>query len=679
MDLSELDSTPGTPLAKALDIDDIVVEVSVTPNRADCFSVRGLARDLAAGGAGKLRPLPDLDVNVSNDIDYRDVVIDTADCKYFSYRIMHNIDAVLTPAIVASRLPLIGQKLILGPVDIANYVCIDIGQPLHMFDLDKLPNKLFVKNATGNEKLQTLNNEETVIAEGAILISTAEKPLSIAGIMGGTDSACSTATKNILIEGAYFDKVAIARAGQKMRLLSDSRTRFERGVDPNAVNVGVDLAVSLILSRSPASVVSETKKFGKLPDNSNEIVVTFERFKNLTLFSKKEWAKAREILEKLEIKVLEFGDFSTNSPKEALSIEVEECNSDFIRVKTPSHRHDLEIQEDIIEEVLRIIGFNNIVGEKLEQRSPIIKRYTEDVVSNILTSSGVFEIKTFSFIHKDMALLFEKEDNLVFIERPQTVDFSTMRPSLVGCHLRALKNNQAKSQKNNKFFEIGRVFKQKDKEIIERNVITATFSEKLHNRSWLRSQEDVSIFDVKELLEKILNTIGTKAYKISTEQIPEYYHPGRKGAFTIHNGELLAFFGEIHPSIVADLNINGPIVCFELFLDKLPKTLSSAKKNPVELSPYQPVTRDFSFVLSKSTKAVDIVSSIEKLKIKEITSINVFDIYETETFGADKKALSFEVTMQSSKNTLSDEQIKEISDKIIHTITKQLGGVLRDS
>lgn len=660
MDLSDTEAKVGASLAEALGFMDTVIDISITPNRSDCFSVRGIARDLAAYGSGILKPLPVFEFNEIID-DVVNVDIQTVNCKYFSYRIMRNIDILKTPSVIAERLSMIGQKLILGPVNIANYVCIDVGQPLHIFDLDKLPKTINIRDLEANKEIYTLNNETTLTAEGTIAICDGDKPLSLAGIMGGTETACSESTTNILIEGAYFDRISIARAAQKMCLLSDSRTRFERGIDPFGINIGVDFTTSLIASLSLYSSVSMRKAWGELPNNKYHIVLTYQKFKNLTSLGEKEWDEAKNILPRL-------------------GIEICELNSDYIKVITPSHRYDLKIEEDVIEEVLRIIGFDKIVEKELPVIPPKIKEYTEDVIADSLIFSGISEVKTFSFIDEETALQFTSKESLVYIDKPQTIDYAVMRPSLIASHIKALKINQSKSQKNSKFFEIGRSFRQKDGEIEQTNTVTLILSERnISIRSWRKKDFDVSVYDVKEILEKLLKLLKVKNFKISKDKTPEYFHPGRSGTVVIQKDTILAHFGELHPTLLKELDVRGPLACFELYLDVLPEIFPVSKKKQQPLSSYQPITRDFSFILDKEVFVGDIITSIEKLHIKEMMSINIFDIYESDSIGDNKKAVSFEVMLQSFVDTLSDENIRDISEKIINIVSTKFGGILRDS
>lgn len=645
---------PGQDLASALNLNEIVFDVSLTPNRADCFSVRGIARDLAAIDAGEFLELENCDIyeNIENPIE---VEIQTKNCKYFSTLAIKNVIGK-TPDYIAKRLSAIGQNLINLPVDVANYVCIDIGQPLHIFDLNKLPRKLFVRESRQGEILETLNNKLTTLPSGAIVVSSEIEPLSIAGIMGGRPSSFDENSQNILIEGAYFNKISIARTGQNLRLCSDSRTRFERGIDPENVELALKYTAS-ILSKCCACQISNINRYGKLLENRHTIALSFEKFQALTNLSKEEFSNSLTILEKLGMKI-------------------KSANDNEIIVETPSWRHDLEIEEDIIEEIVRLIGYDHISEMELEKKEPLTQVYLSDKISDALVYNNYHEVKTFSFIDQKTVELFAGKENLIEIQDALTNEFAILRPSIIASHLKSIKNSQNKSQHNLKLFEIGKTFTKSTDKILESSVLTATISEKFTEKNWREKQEDVSIFDIKILLEKLMNMCHINTRLISNA--PKYYHPGRSGTYIFQKDTPLAYFGEIHPIILSNLGITGPIVCFELFLDKLPMILTQKQKNPLTMSQYQPTTRDFSFIVKKSISANDILNTIKKLRITEIRDIKIFDIYESSSIGAENKAITFELLLQSDKSTLSEEQINDISQKVIKSINDNCDGILRD-
>ena len=645
-------AVPGQELASAFGIDDIIFDVSITPNRADCFSVRGIARDLSAIGAGDLLELDEYEIseNIENPID---IEIDSSNCDYFSTIAVCDILGQ-TPDYIAKRLTAVGQNLVSLPVDIANYICLDIGQPLHIYDLDKLPTKLKVRNSRQGEILETLNNRQTILPEGAIVVAANDEVLSIAGIMGGAKSGYSTTTKNILIECAYFNKIAIAKAGQSLNINSDARTRFERGIDPQTVDVAIKYAAKLI-SKCCNCRLSNIGRYGRLPKNEHVIELTYKKFKAITGLSK-------EIFCNVE------NDFAK------LGIIVKSIDSEKMILETPSWRHDLEIEEDVIEEILRLQGYENISEKELPIQAPKLHCYNIDKISDALVYNGFYEIKTFSFLDKNTALLFADESELINLQ-DSSFEFSSLRPTVVASHLKAIKNAQNKSQKNSKFFEIGKRFRNEQGRVVEEMVLTVTMSEKFTSRNWEKTQKDVSVFDAKSILERLLNMLGLN-YRLQTVA-PCYYHPGRSGTYIYQKDITLARFGEIHPNILAKMDINIPVVCFELFLNNISEFAEQKDMKPLKISQYQPTTRDFSFVVKKSISALDIINAIKKLRIDEIQDIKIFDVYKSEMLGEENKAVAFELLLQSIKSTLSEERINEISGMVSESIAKNCGGQLR--
>lgn len=654
MDLSENPSKIGTPLSQALDLTDVIFDVGITPNRSDCFSVRGIARFLAAAGAGVLKPLQITPVEGTID-DAVNVEIQTKDCPYFSCRAIKGVTSnIQTPAFIRKRLSAIGQKLIFAPVDIANYICLDIGQPMHVFDLDKV-DSLIIRNASENEVLDTLDGNKTNIPKNSIVVSSKSEALSIAGIMGGVDTSFSKNTKNILMESAYFDKISIALAGQKLRIISDSRIRNERGVDPENVNLAINYASNL-LAQTCQCQFGRITECGKLPDNRYKIKVSFAKFKNLSGFGEKEWQLAQELLPKLNIKILSH-------------------NKEYMEVLTPSFRHDLHIEEDIIEEILILIGYDNVEPLELPKQEPQISTYNDEKISALLTGNGYSEVKTFSFTDEKTCLLFAKTENLIRLREPLTNEFAVMRPSVLCSLLKCFKSNQNKSQANCKFFELGKKFIQNDRKIIEQSMLTIMIAGKNHPRSWMGNNRDISIYDIRGIIEKILAALDINNYKITKNNIPEYYHPGRSGSYIFRKDELIAQFGEIHPSVLKEFGIDGRVAAAEIYLDLLPKFYTEKIKAPIVLSPFQPIVRDFSFVVKNEITSDMIISCIKRAHIAPLHNINIFDVYALDE---NKKAIGIEITLYPQKETLNDKQIMEISDEIAAFIKKNCDGELRN-
>ena len=645
----------GQPAYKALNLDEVVFDVSITPNRADCFSVRGIARDLAAAGCGTLIDLniDEIEATIENNIELK---LETNKCNYFSTLAVESFEGK-TPEFIAKRLKLIDQRLISCPVDIANYICFDIGQPMHIFDRNKLKHTISIRESKNGEKLKTLNNGKVeTLQDGAIVASSDSEVLSLLGIIGGEATAVSNDSKNLLVESSYFDKISITRAGQYLHIVSDARTRFERGTDPSNVELSIKYFVYLLLKSCNTIRISKVKSVGALPNNKFDVKLTLNKFKALTNLGQEEFNKSKELLSNLGCKILE-------------------CNASYIIVETPSWRHDLHIEEDLIEEVLRLIGFDKIQSIPLHYNSPIMKNDIEDKLMDALVYNGYYEVKTFSLIDKKTAELFTNSKNIVNISDVLSNEFAVLRPTLVSSHLKSIIQAQNRSQNKLKIVEIGKQFIIDNKKIVEDNILIGTIAEINKKRHWLNNDK-LSVFNIKEDLEKLLSIIN---YKIRiNDKAPDYYHPGRSGSYIYQQNTIIAQFGEIHPSILSSLGIKGTVVAFEIFLNRIDKNKSRKIKKPIILSQYQPITRDFSFILDKNINANKLIEYINKLHIREIKDINIFDVYESESIGKDKKAIAFEVSIQSDNETLNDEQIQTISEQIINSITLNCGGILRD-
>ncbi len=654
IELPEL-SVIGQPVYKALGLDDIVFDVSITPNRADCFSVRGIARNLAAAGCGDLLDLNigETEATIDNNVTLR---LETNNCHYFSTLA---IDAFhgKTPDIIANRLKLIDQKLISCPVDIANYICFDIGQPMHIFDRDKLKCVIHIRDSKAGEKLATLNGGKVeTLPEGAIVASSDTEVLSLLGIIGGESTAVSNDSKNLLVESSYFDKIAITKAGQYLHIVSDARTRFERGTDPNNVELSTKYFVYLLSQACPSIKISKINSVGSLPNNTYEVTLTFNKFNALTNLGIDEFRKSKNLLSNLGCTILDYND-------------------NYIRVKTPSWRHDLRIEEDIVEEVLILMGYDRIQSIPMEYNTPVMTHDIDDKLIDALIYNGYYEVKTFSLIDKKTAELFANSKNIVNISAVLSSEFAVLRPTLVASHLKSVLQAQNRSQNRLKIVEIGKQFHIANDNIIEEKILIGTVAELTNSKHWLHKNK-LSVFEIKEDLEMLINIIDPNV-RIN-DNAPEYYHPGRSGSYIYHKDTKIAQFGQIHPAILSALDIKGNVMVFEIFLDKIDNNKTKKIKKPIVLSQYQPVTRDFSFTLHKSVTASKLIECINKLHIPEIKDINIFDVYESETLGNDKKAIAFEVLLQSKTETLKDEQIQAISDKIINSITVNCNGILRD-
>lgn len=640
----------GSDLASALDLNDVVIEVSLTPNRSDCFSVRGIARDLAAMDMGTLKPLPKRIINSDQSYPLKVTLSDSA-CPYFTGRIIEGVKNGASPQWLQKRLKAVGQRSISTIVDVTNYICLDQGRPLHAFDADKIQGALQVRPAKDGESLEALNDQTYSLKKGMITVSDDTGVLSLAGIMGGKSSACDETTTRIFLESAYFDPINIALTGQNLNLHSDSRTRFERGVDPQEVVNGLDQATHLILEHC-GGIASKIIEVGQIPVNVHEISLSQQKLtavsgnKNLTLDT------VRSSLEKLGLKAID-------------------QTLEKITLTTPSWRHDLQIDIDLIEEILRLDGYDKIetVSLPLQQFNKPIK--IEQLIRKSLCQRGFDEVYTWSFTDAQTAEWFGKGIELGV---PLNQEMAVLRPSLLGGILKAITTNQSKSQFNSVFFEIAHQFQNIQDKINEETVAAGIRSQNTSTRHWSLQPRVVDIFDVKADVQNTFDFLGIQGYQLEASG-PDYYHPGRRGTFK-QGPKILAYFGELHPTVLSNFDLKGPVVGFEIFIERLPP-LSVKAKGPLHLSPYQAVIRDFGFIVPADLKADLLIKTIQKIDKNLIQDVQIFDVYQGDKLEKDKKSIAVEVRLQAIDRTLSDKELEQFSDAVIESVSKNCGGILR--
>jgi phenylalanyl-tRNA synthetase beta chain len=652
MDL-ETDATLGSPLAAALGLDDAVIEVSVGPNRSDCFSVRGIARDLAAYGIGTLKPLKMPEISPSIDCSIKVSITDPA-CSHFTGRLIEGVQNKESPLWMQSRLKAVGQKCISALVDVTNYVSLDIGRPLHVFDADKLKGDIVVRPAKAGETMKALDGKVYELEDGMTTISDSATVLSLAGVMGGLSSGCAESTTRVFIESAYFDPIRIAKTGQSLRILSEARTRFERGVDPADVILGLDFAAHYILQHCGGKV-SQVVEAGKVKDTLPMVTLAYEKLINYSGDHNLTLKIADEILKNLGFKVTELS-------REKITVEV------------PSWRHDVSLDVDLIEEILRIRGYDKLPTTSLPLQKPNTDFNRVREIKNTLVNRGLSEVYTWSFIDAETAQKFGT--GVVELEAPLSQEMAVMRPSILPGHLKAISNNQSKSLYNSAFFEVASRYFLENNVIKEEPMVTGVRSVQTAPRHWLESPRKVDAFDSKADALAVLGAMGVSNYQID-RVAPDYYHPGRKGCFKQGN-KTLAYFGEIHPSLLETFDVAGPVVAFEVFIDNLPKEIKR-KISQLTLSPYQAVTRDFSFILDKKVSADQMIRSIQKIDKNLIQDIQIFDVYEGDKLPSEQKSMAIQVKLQALDRTLSEEDLNTFSANLVNVVEKSCGGILRNT
>lgn len=666
----------GTDLSKALQNDknynkliDPLFDISLTPNRSDCFSVFGLARDLAATNIGTLitPTLPTITINDESDIN---ITIDNDAIPFvphFAIRVIKNIKNCQSPTWIQERLIAAGCRPISALVDITNYMCLDLGRPMHVFDYNKIKNKnLTLTLSQGGEIFEALNDKDYILEKGMIIIIDAQtrEVLSLAGIMGGRSTSVDDLTTDIVLESALFDKATTAFSGQRTAILSDARTRFERGVNPLDVVPALDIATAYIQKwcNGTANTIKEVGENTVNPPQTQTVVLSLHKLHSIT-GEKIPLSDAIELLKNLHFTILnKTGDES-------------------ITVGVPPFRHDISIEVDLIEEVLRLKGYDNIPEEKLPLTTQKSNSNLRQRLSVYCTMQGYNETYTWSFISKETAQLFQEDESLhILLEKPLNADMAVMRPSVLAGLLKISHQAQNRSQPNVQYFEFASHFKKQSHEnVIECPTLSGLRVFSKTKRHWQSQPMPADFFTVKREVINILNLCSIQNIQIEAGG-PVYYHNGRVA--TIKQGKnILAFVGEIHPHVLKEMNIEGTALAFEIMLNALPSDNKNASKAPKAFTPaiYQPMHRDLAFWVDRSVSASQLISIIQKVDKNLITSINLFDIYEGEKAPADKKSIAVELTLQPMQHTLNLDEVADLQKRIADAILQGCGGIMRDN
>jgi phenylalanyl-tRNA synthetase beta chain len=670
------DAPVGTSYAKYAGLDEAVIEINLTPNRPDCTGVHGIARDLGAADLGKFKegtpkpvkgtfPCP---VTVTLDFGATHPL-----CPAFALRLVKGVKNGPSPEWLQKRLTAIGLRPINALVDITNLVTFDRGRPLHVFDAAKVHGNLTVRRAKNGEKLLALDGKTYELDEAICVIADEKNVESLAGIMGGEASGCSETTTDVLIESALWDPLNIAQTGRRLGINSDARYRFERGVDPAFMAPGLELATELVLKLcggdDPSKVqVSEIFVAGeaKSPDKLIEFPVDeVKRLAGLDL----PLPETKRILEKL-------GFFVAGTGK-------------MLKVAVPSWRPDVEGKADIVEEVVRIAGVDRVPSTEFPRGDAPRKAVLTPAqlrlrkAKRALAARGMVEAVTWSFISKPQAELFGGGAPALALANPIAADLSDMRPSLIPGLVASAQKNADRGFPDVALFEAGQIFKgdKPEDQLTAASGIRRGLSKgEGAGRHWQNGSKGADVFDAKA---DALAALAAAGAPMNALQIvpggPAWFHPGRSGTIQIGPQNILGHFGELHPRALAALDAEGPIAAFEVILEKIPepKAKPTRAKPTLELSPFQPVTRDFAFVVDRAVKAADLVRAAQNVDKKLIAGVTVFDVYEGKGIDPARKSIAIAVTIQPREKTMTDEEIEALAGKIVAEVTKRTGGTLR--
>lgn len=666
----------GADFADYRGLNDPVFEISLTPNRGDCFGVRGIARDLAAAGFGTLKPLDTQSHKAqfaSKVRVYRDVGDDL--CPLFVARQFRSVRNGQSPMWMQNRLRAIGANVISALVDISNYVMFDLGRPNHIFDASRISGDIHVRMAQNNEHLIALKEVEYKLDTSMVVIADEEQALSIAGIKGGLASACTEATSDILWEAAVFDPLSIAQTGRKLNLHSDARTRFERGVDREMVLPATEYATKLILEICGGEV-SDIVVSGASDAPRRDVYVRSARIHALTGM----------IIDEHHVGNI-LGNLGFSCTK----------NPGGYHCVVPSWRHDIEREEDLIEEVARIHGYEHLPLTPLpdidypQQTESTLYGDVGFSLRRLALGLGYHELQTWSFIssQKHVRVRYNPvnyvEDigfgptvDALRIHNPISADLDHMRTSILPNMLEVMHNNRNRGVQSQAFFEMGTQFrgtKPDEQEI----ALAAIRVGSLEDPDWRDSSpEAADVFHAKADLFAMLRERGLDPDKLSlSRQTPEYFHPHRSGAVHMGPKVILGYFGELHPVLAARYRLKGRVSAWELFVSRLPKPKRSSTPQAYKVSEYQVTRRDFAFVLDQNTAAQDVVRTIKKIDENLIQDVTVFDVYTGEKLSPEQKSLALAVKIQAMDRTLSDEELQNLSTAIINAVQDKHQGHIR--
>jgi phenylalanyl-tRNA synthetase beta chain len=664
------DAPVGANYARWAGLDDPLIEINLTTNRADCTGVSGIARDLAAAKVGALRdrtvepiagrfPCP---VNVTLDFGATPSL-----CPAFALRLVRGVKNGPSPEWLQRRLAAIGLRPINALVDITNFITYDRGRPLHVFDAAKVRGNLAVRRAREGETLVALDGKRYALDETMCVIADEAGVESLAGIMGGEATGCSQATTDVLIESALWDPLNIAQTGRKLGIQSDARYRFERGVDPAFMLPGLELATRMVLDLcggEPSQIVVAGKP--EAPERVIDFPLTeLPRLVGIEV----SLPEVRRVLGALGFAVAGDGES--------------------LRVAVPSWRGDVEGKADLVEELVRILGVDRVPATPFDRgeapRKPVLTaiQVRTRKARRALAARGMVEAVSWSFIARPQAELFGGGQPELALANPIASDLSDMRPSLLPGLVAAAQKNADRGFADVALFEVGQVFcgdRPQDQLTAAGGVRRALAKATGVGRHWSAPAAEVDAFDVKADALAVLAAAGAPAQALQVVPGgPAWFHPGRAGTLQIGPQNVLGHFGELHPRALDALDAEGPLVAFEVILDKIPepKAKATRAKPVLELSPFQPVERDFAFVVDRAVKAADILRATQSVDRKLIANVTVFDVYEGKGIEPGKKSVAIAVTLQPREKTMTDEEIEAIAGRIVAEVGKRTGGILR--
>jgi phenylalanyl-tRNA synthetase beta chain len=661
------DAPVGTSFAAYAHLDDPVIEINLTPNRPDATSIYGIARDLAASGLGVLKAAPIADIKGEGACPVSVTIEDAELCPGFGLRLVRGVKNGPSPKWMQQRLLAIGLRPISALVDITNYITFDRGRPLHVYDLAKVKGNLTVRRAKDGEKVLALDGREYTLTPQMCTIADEEGADSIAGVMGGEHTGCDENTTDVLIESALWDPLNVARTGRALGIITDARYRFERGVDPEFMVPGLDLATQMVLDLCGGEA-SEKEVVGYVGYDAKRIVFPPLEVKRLT---------GMDVPAEDSIAILKRLGFGVEGGGYVYDVTV------------PSWRPDVDGKADLVEEVMRMRGVDQIAPQPLGAHDAVNGKILTTLqirtraARRALAVRGMMEAVNWSFIPAKHAELFGGGQESLKLSNPIAADMSDMRPSLLPGLIAAAQRNADRGIGDVALFEVSGTYLGDTPDTQRRvaaGIRRGTAKLDGSGRSWSGNAGSVGVFDAKADALAALEACGAPVDRLTVETgAPGWYHPGRSGVIKLGPKTVLGHFGEFHPKTLEVLDADGPICGFEIFVDAVPeaKAKPTRTKPRLDLSPFQAVRRDFAFVVDRQVEAATIMRAAQGADKKLITGVSVFDVFEGKSIGEDKKSVAIEVAIQPVDKTLTDEDFEALAGRIVDNVKKQTGGVLR--
>ena len=642
------------------------IDISITPNRPDCLGVRGIARDVAASGFGRLKYFKEKKnkSKVKQNLKVKINKEKNQGCNTFGSCLITNVKNIESPQWLKDKLISIGQKPISAIVDITNYIMIDINRPLHAYDADKIEKGIVVRNSKLGEQFTALDNKVYKLENGMCVISDSEGVLGLGGIIGGIRSGTKFNTKNVLLEAAYFDPKSIRNTAKKLNIDTDAKFRFERGIDPLSIEDGLNKAASLIKEICGGEI-------SKIDIQKTEIyknkTIKFDPhlFEQITGFK----ISIKEIL-----KILEDLGFGIKRDKK------------FLKLIIPSWRPDISQGVDIVEELVRITGY-----DKIKTVNPIKERTKSTLTKSqklfhflqrSIASKGYLEVITWSFTDSNYNDFFKDKNKEIKIINPISSELGVLRNSIYSNLIMYMSKNLDRGFKDLSIFEIGPIFTGSNPG--EQNTVVCGLSAgKKYRLSWIDKERNIDVYDIKKNVVQSLVEAGYNSDKFFIDrETPNYYHPGKSGRLFLNRGkdQVAAYFGEIHPNILKKTDIKTEsLMGFEIFIDnlELPKKTLNDQKTKFIVSDYQKSERDFAFIVDKDVSSQDLINAISNVDQNLISNIKIFDVYEGENIPENQKSIAISVSIQSFEKTLNDSDLEKINKSIIETVENKTGAKIR--